>query len=196
MSMNERYVQPAMPEGVEEGIIKGLYLFSKNKDAKVQLMGSGAILNEVIAAKELLEKDFSIAANVWSATSFNELRREASLLEREARFAPTKKIPLSYLEECLQDQNGPVIAATDYVRAYAEQIRPWVKSSYTVLGTDGYGRSDTRARLREFFEVDRYHIVLATLHTLAKEGTIPMSEVTKAIKKYKMDPNKPNPMTA
>lgn len=196
MSMNERYVQPAMPEGVEAGIIKGLYLFSKNKNAKVQLMGSGAILNEVIAAKELLEKDFSIAANVWSATSFNELRREASLLEREARFAPTKKIPLSYLEECLQDQNGPVIAATDYVRAYAEQIRPWVKSSYTVLGTDGYGRSDTRARLREFFEVDRYHIVLATLHTLAKEGTIPMSEVTKAIKKYKMDPNKPNPMTA
>jgi pyruvate dehydrogenase E1 component len=196
MSMNERYVQPAMPEGVEEGIVKGLYLFKENKKANVQLLGSGAILNEVIAAAALLEEDFGISANIWSATSFNELRREASMLEREARFSPTKKLPLSYLEKCLQDQNGPVIAATDYVRAYAEQIRPWIKTSYTVLGTDGYGRSDTRARLREFFEVNRYYIVLATLHTLAKDGTIPMSEVTKAIKKYKMDPKKPNPMTA
>jgi pyruvate dehydrogenase E1 component len=196
MAMNERYVHPAMPKGIEEGIIKGLYLFKETKKAQVQLIGSGAILNEVIFAAELLEKDFNIAANVWSAPSFNELRREATLLERESRLSPTKKLPLSYVESCLKDETGPVIAATDYVRAYAEQIRPWIKSSYTVLGTDGYGRSDTRERLREFFEVDRYYIVVAALHALAKEGTIPMSQVTNALKKYKMDPNKPNPMTA
>ncbi len=196
MAMNEKYAHPAMPKNAEDGIVKGLYLFKEAKKAEVQLLGSGAILNEVIAAAELLEKDFSITANVWSATSFNELRREASMLERESRLHPTKKIPLSYLETCLNDQVGPVIAATDYVRAYAEQIRPWIKSSYTVLGTDGYGRSDTRARLREFFEVNRYYIVVAALYALAKEGAIPMTKVTSALKKYNMDPNKPNPMTA
>lgn len=196
MAMNERYTHPAMPKNVEDGIVKGLYLFKEAKKPQVQLLGSGAILNEVIAAAELLEKDFSISANVWSATSFNELRREASMLERESRLHPTKKIPFSYIENCLNDQPGPVIAATDYVRTYAEQIRPWIKAPYTVLGTDGYGRSDTRARLREFFEVNRYYIVVAALHALAKEGAIPMSKVTSAQKKYNMDPNKPNPMTA
>ncbi len=197
MAMNERYQQPAMPKGVEEGIIKGLYLFKEGKDAKVkvQLLGSGAILNEVIAAADLLEKDFGVSADVWSATSFNELRREASNLQRAHMFGPSKKLTESTIEKCLKNRKGPVIAATDYVRAYAEQIRPWMKSSYTVLGTDGYGRSDTRTELRHFFEVDRYHIVVAALYALVKDDLIPPNQVTNALKKYNIDPEKPNPLT-
>lgn len=197
MAMNERYMQPAMPSGVEEGIIKGMYLFKEAGEAKikVQLMGSGAILNEVIAAADLLEKEFEIKADIWSVTSFNELAREGRALEREHMLAPQKKSKSSYVTLCLQDREGPVIAATDYVRSYAEQIRQFVNRSYTVLGTDGYGRSDTRDKLRHFFEVDRFHIIIAALYALAKEGTIPMSKVTEAQKKYKLDSNKPNPLT-
>ncbi len=198
-AMNEKYTQPAMPEGVEEGIIKGMYLFQAAPTAKikVQLLGSGAILREVIAAAELLQTDFEIAADVWSVTSFTELRREALALERAALFAPEKKPKISYLHTMLKDRVGPIIAATDYVRAYADLIRPFIStgSSYTVLGTDGYGRSDSRERLRDFFEVDRYHIVIAALYALAKEKTIAASIVTSALKKYKIDPNKPNPAT-
>lgn len=195
MAMNEKYVQPPMPKGAEEGIIKGMYRYQKTEKAHVQLLGSGAILNEVIAAAELLMRDFDMAADIWSVTSFVELRREALNLEREHLFAPEKKQSLSYVQQCLQETSGPIIAATDYVRAYADLIRPFVPRSYTVLGTDGYGRSDTRVRLRHFFEVDRYHIAVAALYALAKEGTIPASQVTKAIKKYNIDPNKPNPVT-
>lgn len=199
MAMNEKYIQPEMPKGVEEGIIKGMYLFksssSKAKE-KVQLMGSGAILREVIAAADLLENDFGVAADIWSVTSFGELRREALSLQRENMFAPEKKPKVSYVETCLQKQDkGPVIAATDYVRAYADLIRPFISRSYTVLGTDGYGRSDTREKLRYFFEVNRYYIVVAALYALAQEGTIPASKVNDAIKKYKIDPKKPNPAT-
>jgi pyruvate dehydrogenase E1 component len=195
MAMNEKYIQPAMPKGAEDGIIKGMYSYQKTDKAQVQLLGSGAILNEVIAAAELLKQDFDIAADIWSVTSYVELRREALALQREHFFAPDKKPQVSYVEQCLQNTSGPIVAATDYVRAYADLIRPFISRSYTVLGTDGYGRSDTRARLRHFFEVDRYHIVVAALYALAKDDVIPASKVTAALKKYNIDPNKPNPVT-
>ena len=196
-AMNEKYMQPEMPKGVEEGILKGMYLFKKAEKSKlkVQLLGAGAILREVIAAAELLEKDFEVAADVWSVTSFNELRHEGLALQREHLFAPEKKPKLSYVEKCLEKQEGPIIAATDYVRAYADQIRPFISRSYTVLGTDGFGRSDTRENLRHFFEVDRFYVAVAALSALAKEGAIPASKVTEAIKKYNIDPKKPNPVT-
>ncbi|TAK74965.1 MAG: pyruvate dehydrogenase (acetyl-transferring), homodimeric type [Gammaproteobacteria bacterium] len=197
MAMNERYVQPAMPKGVEEGIIKGMYLFQEGGkgEHKLQLLGSGAILNEVIAAAELLQKDFAVSADVWSVTSFGELRRDGIAVERENMFSPEKKVKVTYVEQCLHDRQGPIVAATDYVRAYADLIRPYLHRTYVTLGTDGFGRSDTRARLRQFFEVDRYYIVVAALHALAKEGEIPKSQVTAAMKKYGIDPKKPNPMT-
>lgn len=198
MAMNERYVQPEMPKGVEEGIIKGMYLFQtsqSNHANKVQLLGSGAILREVIAAAELLEKDFDVASDVWSVTSFGELRRDGLAVERSNMLAPEKAPKTSYVARCLENHDGPVIAATDYVRAYADLIRPYLARSYTVLGTDGFGRSDTRENLRTFFEVNRYYIVVAALHALAKEGAIPANKVTAAIKKYNIDPKKPNPLT-
>lgn len=195
MAMNERYVQPAMPKGVEEGIIKGMYLYQKGKEVKVQLMGSGAILNEVIAAADLLQKDFGISADVWSVTSFGELRRDGADKERDHMLAPDKKAAVPYVQECLQGHNGPVVAATDYVRAYPNMIRPYVGRNMTVLGTDGYGRSDTRERLREFFEVDRHYIVVAALYALVKEGELPAAKVKEAMKKYGIDPSKPNPLT-
>ncbi len=198
MAMNEKYGQPEMPEGVEEGIINGMYLLKNNKNPskeKVQLMGSGAILREVIAAADLLEKDFGVASDIWSVTSFGELRREGLVIQRDNLFSPEKKPKLSYVESCLQKHEGPVIAATDYVRAYADLIRPFISRSYTVLGTDGYGRSDTREKLRHFFEVNRYYIAVAALYALAQEGTVPASKVTEAMKKYNIDPNKPNPVT-
>jgi len=196
-AMNEKYVQPAMPKEIEEGIIKGMYLFkvANTGKLKVQLLGGGAILREVIAAAELLETDFGVTADIWSVTSFNELRREGIGLQREHMFAPETTQKQSYLQQCLQDHAGPVIAATDYIRSYADQIRPFISRSYTVLGTDGFGRSDTRERLRHFFEVDRYHIVVAALYALAKEDALPASKVTAALKKYNIDPEKPNPVT-
>lgn len=194
MAMNEKYVQPEMPKGVEEGIIKGMYLFHENKNAQIQLFGSGAILNESIAAADLLKKDFAIEANVWSVTSYNELRRDGVRVQRESMLNPEKKPAKSYLEECLQKTHGPVVAATDYMRVYAEQVREFIPRTYIVLGTDGFGRSDTREQLRHFFEVDRYYIVVAALQALAKDGVVPASKVTEAIKKYKIDPKKPNPV--
>lgn len=195
MAMNERYVQPAMPEGVEDGIIKGMYLYQKGKQAKVQLMGSGAILNEVIAAADLLQKDFGIGANVWSVTSFGELRRDGADKERDHMHAPDKNPAMPYVQECLKGHVGPVVAATDYVRAYPNMIRPYLDRNMVVLGTDGYGRSDTRERLREFFEVNRHYIVMAALYALVKEGELPAAKVKEAMKKYGIDPSKPNPLT-
>ncbi len=198
MAMNEKYAHPEMPAGVEEGIIKGMYLFkagNKKSKEKVQLLGSGAILREVIAAAELLEQDFNIAADIWSVTSFAELHREGIAIQRENMFSPEKKAKQTYVETCLAEHKGPIVAATDYVRAYADLIRPLLSRSYTVLGTDGYGRSDTREKLRHFFEVNRYYIVVAALYALAQEGTIPAAKVTEAMKKYKIDPKKPNPVT-
>ena len=196
MAMNERYAQPAMPQGVEEGIIKGMYLLRDGGKAKqkVQLLGSGAILNEVMAAADLLKNDFQIDADVWSATSFGELRRNGAAIERANMMAPEAKPAVSYVATCLADKDGPVVAATDYVRAYADLIRPFIKQTYVTLGTDGYGRSDTRERLRRFFEVDRFHIVIAALYALSKDGVVPAGKVTEAMKKYGIDPKKQDPL--
>lgn len=196
-AMNENYSHPAMPKGAEEGIIKGMYLLRKSKvKAKytVQLLGSGTILREVIAAADLLEKDYGIASNIWSVPSFIELSREAMAVERENRLNPSKKAKQSYVTSCLQEQKGPVIAATDYVRAYADQIRAYVPQHYVVLGTDGFGRSDTREQLRHFFEVNRYYIAVAAMKALADSGEIDTKLVAAAIKKYKINPNKPDPV--
>ncbi|MBT3031507.1 MAG: pyruvate dehydrogenase (acetyl-transferring), homodimeric type [Candidatus Thiodiazotropha sp. (ex Lucina pensylvanica)] len=193
--MNENYLQPAMPEGVEEGIVRGLYLLDTGGKHKhrVQLLGSGTILREVIAAAELLEKEFNVSADVWSVTSFNELRRDGLDAERWNTLHPQEKPKLSYVTEKLSGQKGPVVAATDYIRSYADQIRPFITTSYSVLGTDGFGRSDMRSQLRKFFEVNRYYILIAALKALVDEGEIKSEQVSRAIKKYKIDPEKPNP---
>jgi pyruvate dehydrogenase E1 component len=196
--LNENYKHPEMPQGAEEGILKGMYRFktlAPKATNKVQLLGSGAILREVIAAAELLEKDFAIGSDIWSVTSFTELRKEALAVERYNQLHPdAKKSKVSYVTQCLQNQTGPVIAATDYVRLQADQIRAFVPQSYTVLGTDGFGRSDTREQLRHFFEVNRYYIVVAALKALADEGKISVDKVLEAIKQYGIDPEKPNPL--
>ncbi|MCB2426700.1 pyruvate dehydrogenase (acetyl-transferring), homodimeric type [Methylophaga pinxianii] len=195
-AMNENYTHPAMPEGSEEGIIKGLYQLKSGGKHKVkaQLLGSGTILREVEAAAEMLEKDWNVSANVWSATSVNELVRDGMDVDRYNRLHPTAEKKRSYISHCLDDQDGVVVASTDYMRLYAEQLRPWIKQRYVVLGTDGFGRSDTRERLRSFFEVDRYHVVVATLSALADEGTIKYDVVAKAIKQYNIDADATNPV--
>jgi pyruvate dehydrogenase E1 component len=195
--MNENYQHPAMPRGVEEGIIKGIYCLQEGeeKGLKVQLMGSGTILREVIAAARLLKKDFKINADVWSVTSVNELTREAQSCTRWNQLHPTKKARRSYIETQLQGRKGPVIISTDYIRAYAEQIREYVSSRFVSLGTDGFGRSDTRENLRIFFEVNRFYVVVASLKALSDSGDIDSKVVQQAIKKYGIDPEKPNPAT-
>lgn len=195
--MNENYEHPDMPKGAEEGIIKGMYLYRQGNNKhkmKAQLLGSGTILNEVIAAADILDKEYGVSANVWSVTSFNELRRDAMAIERENLRHISKKIQESYVQQCLKDQAGPIIAATDYIRLYADQIRPYITQKYVVLGTDGYGRSDTRKQLRHFFEVDAKNIVYATLKTLADNGEIPENKVKEAAKKLGIDPEKLNPV--
>ncbi|OQS11474.1 pyruvate dehydrogenase (acetyl-transferring), homodimeric type [Chromobacterium violaceum] len=184
--MNENYVHPAMPAGAEEGILKGMYLLQDGGDAKVkvQLMGSGTILREVMAAADLLKADFGIGADIWSVTSFNQLRRDGMEAERHNLLNPTAEARSSYVEQQLAGRNGPVIAATDYIRNYADQIRAYVPGRYVVLGTDGFGRSDSRANLRSFFEVDRYHVALAALSALARDGKIDGAKVAEAIAKY------------
>ncbi len=198
--MNENYVHGAMPEGAEDGIRRGMYLLHEGKGgkkaAKVQLLGSGTILREVEAAAELLYQDFGVSADVWSVTSFNELRREGIRADRDRMLAPERdKHEPTWVERCLADRAGPVIASTDYIRAYADQIRPWIKAPYRVLGTDGFGRSDSRAQLRHFFEVDRYFVVLAALTALRDEGEVEADVVKKAMEKYRIDPAKPYPVT-
>ncbi|MGD9953160.1 MAG: pyruvate dehydrogenase (acetyl-transferring), homodimeric type [Burkholderiales bacterium] len=199
--MNENYEHPAMPEGAEEGILKGMYLLresgSKAK-ARVQLMGSGTILREVEAAAELLEKDWGVAADVWSATSFTELRRDGLAAERWNLLHPEAKPRVPYVAQMLAKRPaGPVIAASDYVKTFADQIRAFVpkERAYRVLGTDGYGRSDSRAKLRHFFEVNRYFVVLAALQALAEQGEGKAKRVAEAIKKYGIDADKPDPST-
>lgn len=196
--MNENYQHPDMPAGVEEGIIKGMYLLQEAKKSHknhVQLLGSGTILREVIEAARLLEKDYSISVDIWSVTSFNELRRDGLAVEHENRMHPNKPAQKSYATLQLEGRKGPVIAATDYMRLYADQIRPYINAPYVTLGTDGYGRSDTREKLRHFFEVDAKFIVIAVLKSLQELGDIPQSTVLDAFKRYGIDPNKPNPIT-
>jgi pyruvate dehydrogenase E1 component len=199
-TLNENYSHPDMPEGAEEGIIKGLYQLQKSglkrPKARVQLMGCGSILREAIAAAELLEKDFKVAADVWSATSFNELAREGQAARRWNLLHPDQEPRASYVEQCLAGAKGPVVASTDYVKLFAEQIRPFVKANYHVLGTDGFGRSDSREALRRHFEVNRHYIVVAALKALAEDGDVPVSAVVDAIKKYGIDTEKQNPLYA
>ncbi|HSC48223.1 MAG TPA: pyruvate dehydrogenase (acetyl-transferring), homodimeric type [Gammaproteobacteria bacterium] len=196
-AMNENYVQPPMPKGAEPGILKGLYLLKEGGKQKlrVQLLGSGTILREVEAAAEMLEKEWGVAADVWSATSFTELRRDGLDCARWNLFHADKKPRVPYVTQALEKHAGPVVAATDYMKLFADQIREFVPRRYTVLGTDGFGRSDTRAGLRHFFEVDRRYVVVAALKSLVDEGQLDAKRVTEAIKKYKIDPDKPNPVT-
>ena len=190
--MNENYTHPAMPQGAEEGILKGMYLLKDGGDAavKVQLMGSGTILREVIAAADLLRNDFGIASDIWSVTSFNELRRDGMEAARHNLLNPVGEQRQSFVEQQLAGHSGPVIAATDYIRNYADQIREYVPGRYVVLGTDGFGRSDSRAKLREFFEVNRYYVVVAALSALAREGKVDGARVQEAITKYGINVNK------
>ena len=195
--MNENYTHPGMPAGAEEGIRKGLYQFRAGRSGlhSVQLMGSGAILREVIAAAEILERDYSVSATVWSATSFTELQRDGIAAARINRLNPDEEPVVSWVSQCMDGLDGPVIAATDYVRNYAEQIRPYLpQKDYTVLGTDGFGRSDTRENLRRFFEVDCNNIVYSALYALHKRGDLEVADLIKARKNLGLDPEKPNPL--
>jgi pyruvate dehydrogenase E1 component len=197
-TMNENYTHPAMPKGAEQGIIKGLYELQpggKGK-VKVQLMGSGTILREVIAAADLLRNDWGVEADIWSATSFNELTREAQDCERWNRLHPEAEQRVPYVVQTLAGREGPFVAATDYIRNYADQIRKWVPGRYEVLGTDGFGRSDTRAQLRKHFEVNAVNVAVAALKMLAEEGQLDAAKVSDAIKKYGLDADKPNPLHA
>jgi len=198
--MNENYAQPGLNKGDEEGIIKGMYRLKKGGKSKIraQLMGSGTILREVMAGAELLEKDWGVSADIWSVTSFTELRRDGLDCERHNMLNPTAKAQIPYVTALLAKTEGPIIASTDYMKLFSDQIRPFVPKGrdFKVLGTDGFGRSDFRSKLREHFEVDRHFVVLATLRALADEGTVPVSKVAEAIKKYGIDPNKANPQYA
>jgi pyruvate dehydrogenase E1 component len=196
--LNENYSHPALPEESTEGILKGMYLLEERApdlDTKVQLLGSGAILREVRAAAELLERDFQIGADVWSVTSFNELRRDGLDTERWNLLHPEETPRTCFAERMLSPRSGPVVASSDYQKAFADQIRTWVPRRYKVLGTDGFGRSDRRERLRAFFEVDRHYVAVAALAALAEDGTIPRETVQRAIEKYEIDPDKPNPVS-
>ncbi|HIX62344.1 MAG TPA: pyruvate dehydrogenase (acetyl-transferring), homodimeric type [Candidatus Halomonas stercoripullorum] len=196
--MNENYEHPALEEIPTEDIIKGMYLLREHQGDKghVQLLGSGTILREVEAAARMLADEWGVGADVWSVTSFNELRREALMLEREAFLNAAEEPVKPHVTRCLEGRKGPAIASTDYMRLFADQVRAWVPTDYHVLGTDGYGRSDTREKLRNFFEVDRYFVTVAALKALADRGELDRKVVAEAIKKYGIDPNKPNPLTS
>jgi len=194
--MNENYHQPDMPEGAEEGIIKGLYQLRKTKKRSklaVDLVGAGTILREVEAAAEILESDYKVAANVWSMTSANELQREGKAAIRWNLHNPDQEQRVPYVTECLGEGKGPVVAATDYIKAYSDQIREFIPRRFSVLGTDGFGRSDTRGKLRTFFEVSREYIVLAALKALADDGELEAAEVSKAMKALGISADKTDP---
>ena len=200
--MNENYAHPAMPQGAEEGILRGMYRIreargvrreAKSKQQTVQLLGAGTILREVLAAADLLESDWNVGADVWSVTSFTELRRDGIGVERHNRLHPVGNQKHSWVERCLEKTAGPVIAASDYMRTVADLIRNWVPRRYVALGTDGFGRSDTRERLRDFFEVDRRHVAVAALKALADEGVIDAKTVQQAIEKYAIGTDRTNP---
>ena len=197
-TMNENYPQPALPEGVEEGIIRGLYRLSAGKgpETGIRLLGSGTILREVMAAAEILEADFAVSAEVWSATSFNELGRDGRACDRYALLHPEAEPPVPWVRQCLGTSSAPVVAATDHVKAHADQIRAWVDAPYRVLGTDGFGRSDTRRALRRHFEVDRHFVVLAALRALADAGELDASVVRDAISRFGIDAERTDPIRA
>jgi pyruvate dehydrogenase E1 component len=186
-----------MPAGVEDGILRGMYLLQVGGQGKIraQLMGSGTILREVIAAAELLIEDFDIPADVWSVTSFNELRRDALEIERWNHLHPAEESRKCYLEQCFADRPGPYIAATDYMKIVSDQVQRWIPGRFISLGTDGYGRSDARKELREHFEVDRRFIAVTALKALADDGVLDQKTVAQAIEKYGIDPDRPDPVT-
>ena len=197
--MNEAYVQPPMPKSkdVEEGIMRGMYLLQEEKKpAKlhVQLLGSGTILREVIEAANILKEQFKVTADIWSVTSFNELRRDGLDVERWNRLHPTKSAKLSFVERNLAKRKGPVIASTDYMKLFADQIRQWVPGTYKVLGTDGFGRSDSRKKLRHFFEVDRNWVAYSALVALVESGDLEAKVLSDALKSFGIDPGKTNPL--
>ena len=198
--MNENYEHPEMPAGAEADILKGMYLFKKGTASnapRVQLLGSGTIFREAIAAAELLKNDWGVDADLWSCPSFTELARDGHNCVRHQLLHPEEPKKLCHVARSMADTRGPVIAATDYVRLFAEQIRPFVTQDgrrYTVLGTDGFGRSDTREKLRHFFEVDRYWITVAALRSLADDGQLAVAKVSEALEKYRLDSDKPNPV--
>ena len=197
-TMNENYVHPDMPEGVEDGIVKGLYplkVSTAKSKKRVQLMSAGTIMREVEAAAEILESDYGVAADIWSMTSVNELARDGQKVVRRNMMNPAEAPQIPYVTQCLAATEGPIIAATDYIRAHTNQIREFMPRFFTVLGTDGFGRSDTRARLREFFEVDRRYVVLAAMTALADEDVIPRSDLAKVMSDLGIDPSKPDPTT-
>jgi pyruvate dehydrogenase E1 component len=197
--MNENYTHPAMPQGVEQGILKGMYLFREGRAdksvPKVQLLGSGTILREVIAGAELLEKDFGVASDIWSVTSFSQLRRDGIEAQRWNMLHAESEPRASCIENCLKDHPGPVVASTDYMKLFADQVRAFLPGRhFSVLGTDGFGRSDTREQLRRFFEVDRHFVAVAALKALADQGKLPRKKVPEAMRKYGIDPEKPHPV--
>jgi pyruvate dehydrogenase E1 component len=198
--MNENYQHPDMPKEAEEGIVKGLYRFKKTSrpgKKHVNLMGSGTILLQAIKAAEMLKDDFGITADIWSATSFNELARDGQDALRERRMNPTAKKPReAYVSQALAGSKGPVVVATDYMKTYAEQIRAFVPQSFHVLGTDGFGRSDSRKALRRHFEMDAEHIAATAVYALFQEKAVTAADMKKAYKKYEIDPDKTNPRTA
>jgi pyruvate dehydrogenase E1 component len=196
-TMNENYVHPPMPAGVEEGILRGMYLLTVGGQGKIraQLMGSGTILREVIAAADLLMDDFGIPTDIWSVTSFNELRRDALAVERWNQLHPNEQAKQCYIERCFADRAGPYIAATDYMKIIADQIQRWVPGRFISLGTDGYGRSDARKQLRQHFEVDKRYIAVTALKALADDGVLDQKTVAQAIGKYGIDPDRPDPVT-
>jgi len=196
--MNENYPHPALPEGAREGILKGMYKLmdgGKAEGPRVQLMGSGTILREVMAAADLLKKDWGVTADVWSCPSFNELRREGIAAERWNLLHPAEKARLPYVTQCLAGTKGPVVASSDYMRTFADQIREFVPRRYKVLGADGFGRSDSRDNLRRFFEVNRHYVAVAALKALCDDGEVPAAKVAEAIAKYGIDTEKPAPWT-
>jgi pyruvate dehydrogenase E1 component len=195
--MNENYTHPAMPEGAAEGILRGMYRLKTGGGGKVRvtLFGSGTILREVLAAAELLEQQYGIPADVYSVTSFSELRKQALDVERWNLLHPEEPPRKTYVQEALGGQTGPFVAATDYMKIVPDQIRQWVPGPYVVLGTDGYGRSDSRAELRRFFEVNRHYVVVAALKALADEKKIDVQVVVQAMESFGIDSEKPNPLT-
>jgi pyruvate dehydrogenase E1 component len=197
-TMNENYAHPDMPEGAEEGIVRGIYKLVEGKKKakkKVQLLGAGTILREVEAAAQLLRDNHGVESDIWSLTSINELTRDGQRAERWSRLHPDQPAKKAYVTEQLEGQDGPFIVSTDYMKIFSEQLRPYIPGRYYVLGADGFGRSDTRSKLRHFFEVNRYFVTVTALKALADEGKVPVSEVTDAIKKYGIDPDKADPMS-
>ena len=192
---NENYIHPAIPNGVNDDIIRGLYKIRSTKNPTVRLLGSGPLMGEAIAAAELLKNDWGIEPGIWNVTSFSELRRDAEEVERWNLLNPDRPSKKSHLEKSLSKHHLPTVAVSEYVKIVSEQIGPYVPGPYYSLGTDGFGRSETRQALREFFEVDRHYIVLTAVRALAIEGVLNMDTVEKVMKKYNLDPDKPSPIS-